>query len=151
MPSGSNGSARSSRKSAPRSFLATALPTEQAGQGTDLLLYVLQDIVERKQTRERAVLIQNRRPTHTCRPHAPTRFVQNLCFASNDRSARHHVVHTHQVEPLIGLCEDSYDDVSIREDPDRLRHVMRPVLDDHKATHVKFPHAPRRIEKSLVA
>jgi hypothetical protein len=51
---------------------------------------------------------------------------------------------------LVGLRQDTHDDVSIREDSDWLGYVVRPVFDDDEATDVKFSHAPRSVEKSLV-
>jgi hypothetical protein len=73
----------------PRSFLAPALATKQAGQRADLLLNVLWDVVERKQTPERAVFALNRCATHTRGPHAAKRFVQILRFARKNQLAGH--------------------------------------------------------------
>ena len=148
MRAGTDGSSTSGSVS--RCFLAPALATQQTDQRADLLLNVLQDVVERKQTPERAVFAQNRRPTNTRGPHTTKPFVQIIRFAHDDQLARHHVVDTHEMKLLIRLRQDPHDDVSIREDSDWFQDAVRPVFGDDEAADVKCSHAPRSVEKSLV-
>jgi len=79
----------------------------------------------------------------------PKCLVQIFRLSRQNEFARHHVVHTQEMELLVSLSQDPHDDVAVGENSHRLVLSVRPVFDDDEAAHVKLAHAPRRIEESL--